>query len=175
MKVENHPADAVFLRPKTDSITGTTNNTKVGEDFASLMGESVAAKKDSTQGTGAMDLLSGNRQEYNATSFLSQSSLAQLQLTRLQLNSQVQLTPKETSEKIEEALGLLEEYAVALGDPANSLKDLAPLAEELSLSADSLNSLSLGLANGDPLKDIASETATISKVEALKFKRGDFV
>jgi hypothetical protein len=85
------------------------------------------------------------------------------------------VSPKEASEKIEEALGLLEEYAVALGDPANSLKDLAPMAEELSLSADALNKLSQNLPQGDPLKELGSETATISMVEALKFKRGDFL
>jgi hypothetical protein len=174
MKVENNPADAVFLRPKNDSITGAANNAKVEEDFASLM-EKSSSNAQNTQSIGAMDLISGNRQEYSSASFLSQSSLAQLQLTRLQLRSQVQASPKETSEKIEEALGLLEEYAVALGDPANTLKDLAPMAEELSLSADSLNTLSSSLANGDPLKGLASDTATVSKVEALKFKRGDFV
>jgi hypothetical protein len=173
MKVDNHYTDAVFLRPKNDSITGAPRIVQGEEDFASLVEKSG---QDLVKNLSATEVITGTSSDKSGSAaFLSQSSLAQLQLARLQLSSQAQESPKEASEKIEEALSLLEEYAVALGDPANTLKDLAPMAEELSLSADSLNILSQGLAQGDPLKELGTETATLSKVEALKFMRGDFV
>jgi hypothetical protein len=174
MKIDNYSPDAVFLRPKNNSITGAPNpKIANGEDFASLLdkkGETTIPSLNSTE------LLVGQGSEKTTSSaFLTQSSLAQLQISKMQLQSQSQLTSSEVTAQIQEALSLLENYAVALGDPENTLKDLAPMAEELSLSADNLNTISKSLTGSDPLKNLTSETATLSAVEALKFKRGDFV
>jgi hypothetical protein len=173
MKIDTYPTDAVFLRPKSDSVTGAPK-TSTEEDFAALMENANSAMKTVTTGLSEGNL---SQSELNSSAqLLTQDSLAQLQLTRLKLGTETtKLTPEEAAKQVEETLSLLEDYAIALGDPATTLKDLAPLADELSLSADSLNSLSLGLNKDDPLKDISSETATIAAVEALKFKRGDFV
>jgi hypothetical protein len=175
MKVDSYTPEAVFLRPKNESsITGAPKVNKEGEDFASLMDKSSDKVIPSLNGS---ELLTGASGEKTATTaFLSQSSLAQLQIAQMQLTSQTsQATAKEVTEQVQEALSLLESYAVALGDPENTLKDLAPMAEELSLSADALNNLSKGLKTDDPLKGITDETATIAAIESLKFKRGDFV
>jgi hypothetical protein len=172
MKVDSYTPEAVFLRPKNESsVTGAPKVNKEGEDFASLMDKNSRNLIPSLNGS---ELYSGASGDKTATAaFLSQSSLAKLQIAKMQLESQA--TNEEVTQEVQEALNLLESYAVALGDPNNTLKDLAPMAEELSLSADSLNKLSKSLKNEDPLKSITDETATIAAVESLKFKRGDYV
>jgi hypothetical protein len=172
MKVDSYTPEAVFLRPKNESsITGAPKVNKEGEDFASLMDKNSQNLIPSLNGSELYTGVSGDKSA--TTAFLSQSSLAKLQIAKMQLESQA--TNEDVTEQVQEALSLLESYAVALGDPNNTLKDLAPMAEELSLSADSLNKLSSSLKNEDPLKSITDETATIAAVESLKFKRGDYV
>ena len=172
MKIDNYNPNAVFLRPQNESSVASPKITKDGEDFAALM----ESEKASASSPDASKLLSGLSGEKAASAaFLSQSSLAQLQIARLQLEQGREATDQEVTQQIEEALSLLESYAVALGDPKNTLKDLAPMAEELSLSADALNNLTKGLKAGNPLREIADETAAVAAVESLKFTRGAFV
>jgi hypothetical protein len=171
MKIDNYPTDAVYLRPQTGSVTDGTKR-KGREDFAALLDQAPKDAKGGQEGLAAISELNGS------SALLAQSSLAQLQVARLKATEAAAapaITTEEAVRQVEDTLSLLEDYAIALGDPATSLKDLAPLAEELSLGAASLNSLSKGLKEDDPLKGISSETAALAGVEALKFKRGDFV
>ncbi|MDR1040227.1 MAG: hypothetical protein LBR80_08700 [Deltaproteobacteria bacterium] len=177
MKVDpNRIAEAVFLRPQTE--TAAARAQKAGSaDFAALMEQGPGASEGLKS---AMELLSGTKssERSQASEFLSRNSLSQLQLSILKADSASgtpAATPQEAAQKIEETLGLLEEYAVSLGDPSNTLKDLAPLAEELSFASGGLDSLTKKLPEDDPLRELGSETATLAAVEALKFKRGDFL
>jgi hypothetical protein len=173
MKIDNFSPDAVFLRPRNDSVTNTQNNQNTGEDFAALLDETV---KNSTSNTSSvLSTLSANTELNQSAQFLRDQSLSALTLTKLKLENEKTPTAEEALKEMEETLSLLENYAIALGDPATSLKDLAPMAEELSFSAKSLDTLSKSLEEGDPEKELSEEIATIAGVEALKFKRGDFV
>jgi hypothetical protein len=181
MKVDpNRIAEAVFLRPQTETSAAQAQK-DASADFAALLEEQSQAKASSGPDglKTAMELLSGSQGSGRgaAAEFLSRNSLSQLQLTVLKTESAgtPPASPQEAVEKIEETLGLLEEYAVSLGDPSNTLKDLAPLAEELSLSAGGLDSLTRKLPEDDPLRELGSDTAALAAVEALKFKRGDFL
>jgi hypothetical protein len=179
MKIDpSHAAEAVFLRPQTE--TAAARAQKAGSaDFAALMEQGPGASETMGGAKSAMELISGSKSEDRgaAAEFLSRNSLSQLQLSILKADTGAAppATPQEAAQKIEETLGLLEQYAVSLGDPSNTLKDLGPLAEELSLTAGNLDSLSKKLPEDDPLKDLSSETAALAAVEALKFKRGDFL
>ncbi|MDR3153032.1 MAG: hypothetical protein LBW85_01880 [Deltaproteobacteria bacterium] len=178
MKVDpNRIAEAVFLRPQNETPAARAKQAG-SADFAALLEQAPGASENGA--LSASELLSGSRESKGAASeFLTRNSLSQLQLSLLKADSASQAapaaTPQEAARKIEETLGLLEQYAVQLGDPANSLKDLAPLAEELSLSAGSLDGLAKGLSEDEPLRELGSETAALAAVEALKFKRGDFL
>ena len=171
MKIDTYSADAVFLRPKTDSAAqaGQKNS---AENFAALVEN---ASRTAEGGLQASQLLSGRSGPAGGAELLSQSTLAQLQINRLKASENSALSPEEAVKQVEETLSLLENYAIALGDPSAALKDIAPLAEELSLNAESLNTLSQGLKSGDPLKELSSETASLAAVEALKFRRGDYI
>ncbi|MDR2351586.1 MAG: hypothetical protein LBF22_00215 [Deltaproteobacteria bacterium] len=165
MKIDSQAAlNAVLLRPKTETTsTGSA-------EFAALV-ENLSSNKESTQASAnkAVNYSSPGSLE----SLLARSSLAQLQIYNTQ--PVTSSSPQETTAKIEETLSLLEEYAIALGDPGTSLNEISPLADLISSNAQGLNKLSLNLKDGDPLKDLSSDTATLAAVEALKFKRGDFV
>ncbi|MFZ5587822.1 MAG: hypothetical protein ACOZHQ_18040 [Thermodesulfobacteriota bacterium] len=71
-------------------------------------------------------------------------------------------------------LDSLESYAQALGNPGVSLKQLEPLAADLERRAEALEA---GLAAGeaDGLSGLAQEALTQARVEAIKFRRGDYV
>ncbi|MDR0882448.1 MAG: hypothetical protein LBP55_07885 [Candidatus Adiutrix sp.] len=78
-------------------------------------------------------------------------------------------------QQVEKALDQMEKYAAALGDPDRSLRDIAPLAEDLQKSAGQLAEISQGLLESNPLKGLANDTAVLATVEAMKFRRGDYV
>jgi len=77
--------------------------------------------------------------------------------------------------QLESALDKIEQYASALGDSSKTLKDIEPLASDLKKTAGELSELSRNLAEGDPLKSISNETAILATVEAMKFRRGDYI
>ncbi|MDR2946794.1 MAG: hypothetical protein LBV79_08620 [Candidatus Adiutrix sp.] len=77
--------------------------------------------------------------------------------------------------QLESTLDKMEQYADALGNPAKSLKDIEPLAADLEQTAGRLSELSRSLPEGDPLKGMSNEAAVLATVEAMKFRRGDYV
>ncbi|MDL2226035.1 hypothetical protein LJB86_00025 [Deltaproteobacteria bacterium OttesenSCG-928-M10] len=77
--------------------------------------------------------------------------------------------------QVESALDKIEQYADALGDSTKTLKDIEPLANELNKAAGQLSQLSQRLPEGDPMKSLSSDTAVLATVEAMKFKRGDYI
>ena len=81
----------------------------------------------------------------------------------------------KVDKQLESTLDKMEQYANALGDSSKSLKDLEPLAADLELTAGRLSELSRGLPEGDPLKGLSNDAAVLATVEAMKFKRGDYV
>jgi len=81
----------------------------------------------------------------------------------------------QTKQQLERTLDQMDLYALALGDGARTLKDIAPLADDLGQAADRLSRLSHKLKENDPLKGLSSEAAVLATVEAMKFKRGDYI
>ncbi len=72
-------------------------------------------------------------------------------------------------------LDTMEQYAAALGDATKSPRDLEPLAHEMEKAAGQLSELSRGLPDNSPLKGMSNDAAILATVEAMKFKRGDYV
>lgn len=72
-------------------------------------------------------------------------------------------------------LDTMEQYAAALGDTSRSLRDVEPLARDLEAAAGKLSELSKNLPDDSPLKGLSNDTAVLATVEAMKFKRGDYV
>lgn len=72
-------------------------------------------------------------------------------------------------------LDKMEEYAAALGDSRKSLREVEPLAQDLEAAAGKLSELSKNLPADSPLKGLSNDAAVLATVEAMKFKRGDYV
>jgi hypothetical protein len=75
----------------------------------------------------------------------------------------------------EKTLDLLGQYQQALADPAQSLKQINPLVESLSLKVEHLQKLTQQFADGDPLHKIIREVGVVSAAEIAKFNRGDYI
>ncbi|MFH1035399.1 MAG: hypothetical protein V1806_12900 [Pseudomonadota bacterium] len=81
--------------------------------------------------------------------------------------------------QVDSLLQALDDYASALGDGGKSLKDLEPLTQDLEQRADELDQgLSGSGLNGqsqDDLTSLAVQAVTQARVEAFKFRRGDYL
>ncbi|UQZ88284.1 hypothetical protein C4J81_03300 [Deltaproteobacteria bacterium Smac51] len=86
--------------------------------------------------------------------------------------SEVRNTPQQ---QLESTLDKLDQYASALGDSSKTLKDIEPLAEDMRKAAGQLSETSSKLSDDDPMKGLTNEAAVLATVEAMKFKRGDYV
>jgi hypothetical protein len=75
----------------------------------------------------------------------------------------------------ENTLSLLGKYQQALGDPAQTLKQINPLVESLSQKVDHLQKLTQQIDAKDPLQKIIREVGVVSAAEIEKFNRGDYV
>jgi len=81
----------------------------------------------------------------------------------------------QVGQQVEKTLDTMEKYAAALGDSKVTLKELAPLADDLNKAAGQLTEMSRKLPDNDPMKSISNDTAVMATVEAMKFKRGDYI
>jgi hypothetical protein len=73
----------------------------------------------------------------------------------------------------EQAMGRLDAYSKSLLDPGMSLKDIAPMVEELGQLRTAVLDAGSFLSDSDPLKGIMNEVASTINTEVLRFKRGD--
>jgi hypothetical protein len=100
------------------------------------------------------------------------TALGEIASTGLQLQDQSSIV----SGKTDRLLGLLDLYSSKLENPEESLKNIAPILEQINENADSLlkESVSLGTGNRD-LKDIATQTIIAARTEYQRFQRGDYL
>jgi hypothetical protein len=75
----------------------------------------------------------------------------------------------------EQAMELLDGYALALSDPAVSLKKLQPMVNELASLKEGLDKTVAGLSDDDPLKGILKDVGATLESEVLRFSRGDLL
>jgi hypothetical protein len=159
MKIDRQILDSVFLRPQENQRTG--KDSQVG-DFAALLKTGSGHEENNPVPAGL---------DEGSAALWANSLLGRIQAD--QAASVGSLPGAE--EEIGGVLDILEKYMTALGDPAMSLKQIAPLADDLDRGAMRLDKIATGLGQDDPIKGLTNETAVLAAVEALKFKRGDFV
>ncbi|MDR3205375.1 MAG: hypothetical protein LBV23_11675 [Deltaproteobacteria bacterium] len=164
MKIDEFKLDSVFLRPRQDKDNQAVKGAGV-ENFDSLL-----------KAEGLKNVVSSSLNLDKASAaLLSSSFLGKIQAGQALGTSETIEIQEPMDRQIGDLLEKLEQYAQALGDSDKSLKDIAPMAEELESEALRLDKLVSSLQSEDPLKKLGSDTATLAAVEALKFKRGDFI
>lgn len=78
--------------------------------------------------------------------------------------------------KTDKLLDMLDTYAVQLENPEFSLRNIAPVLEEINSKADALLEDSQFLGKEDStLKSIAIQAAVTARTEYEKFQRGDYL
>lgn len=81
--------------------------------------------------------------------------------------------------QVDGLLTALDHYATALGDNSKSLKDLEPLTQDLEQRAEELDQglggAGLSGQSEDDLTSLAVQVVTQARVEAFKFRRGDYL
>lgn len=89
---------------------------------------------------------------------------------------QIQQPSEIVSGSTDKLLGMLDDYASQLENSGVSLKQLAPVLEQINEDAEKLLSQtqSLGNANAE-LKNIATQAAVTAQAEYVKFQRGDYL
>jgi len=75
----------------------------------------------------------------------------------------------------EQAIELLDGYALALADPAVTLKSLQPIVNELADLKEGLDKTVGALSDDDPLKGILKDVGATLESEVLRFSRGDLL
>lgn len=111
----------------------------------------------------------------SAASILESGALGLIQANRGLAEAGAADSTQTTLRQLERTLDQIDRYAAALGDLKAPLKNLAPLADDLDQSADRLSRLTRDLSESDPLKSLSTETAVLATVEAMKFRRGDYI
>mgnify|MGYP001111081476 CR=1 FL=1 len=75
----------------------------------------------------------------------------------------------------EQAVDMLDSYAKSLSDPAQTLKQIAPVVDELEAMRSSILEARSFLADSDRLKGVMDDVASAINTEVLKFRRGDLI
>lgn len=70
---------------------------------------------------------------------------------------------------------LVESFRRELGNPDASLKDIAPLLQNLELYRDKMLNEVKELPEGDPGRQLVEEMAALATTESAKFHRGEFI
>ncbi len=73
----------------------------------------------------------------------------------------------------DQALDMLGEYASALQDPSQTLKDLAAKVGELQGIKSDVDNAAVAISPDDPLKSIMDEVSASLETEIVRFTRGD--
>lgn len=161
MKITN-PLNQLIIAAKTQAKPGEA---APNQSFAALFNTESEPRPQALSGVpGSSEIERGN----------AASLVGRLMTNRPAETAKATAGADNSVNNLEEALLTLDSYAQALGDTRQTLKDLAPLAEALEPLAERLSRA--GREIGDPvLKSLFDQTAVTATVEAMKFKRGDYV
>ena len=77
-------------------------------------------------------------------------------------------------DRIEDFIGLLDQYHKKLSDPRVSLKNIDPIIREIDLAKENLTPVLDSLPEGEKLKNILNQALVTASLEVSKFYRGDY-
>ena len=78
-------------------------------------------------------------------------------------------------ERVYKFLNILDDYHHKLGDRQVSLKEVDPLINRLETENENLRPVLESLADGDELKEILNNVLITASLEAIKYRRGDYI
>ena len=135
----------------------TKNNspTPAGQEFGSILKERVEKSKNEVMDT--------------------QQSTFVHPLNGIQMNAPFKLDKPLVLERLENLIGLLDQYRNKLADPGITLKNIDPIIKQIDLESEKLGPALESLPPEDELKDLMNQTLVTASLEVTKFYRGDYI
>jgi hypothetical protein len=151
MKIHNNDQILKNLYPETK----TAAQPPAEKEFGSILKESVENVKKENVGP-------------RPTTFISSMSGVQM-ITSSKYDKQFAL------DRIENLIGLLDQYRHKLADPGITLKNIDPIIREIDQETENLAPVLDSLPEDEDLKNIVNQTLVTASLEVSKFYRGDYI
>ena len=151
MKIQNNDQILKNLYPETKS----TRQPTADKEFGAILKESVENGKNEITGT-------------RQTTFMHP-------LNGVQMSASSSFDKQFALERIENLIGLLDQYRHKLEDPGITLKNIDPIIQEIDQEKENLAPTLDSLPEDDELKKLLNQTLVTASLEVTKFYRGDYI
>lgn len=96
-------------------------------------------------------------------------------LTGVQMSPSSKVDKQFTVDRIENLIGLLDQYRHKLADPGITLKNIDPIIRKIDRETQNLAPVIDSLPEDEDLKNIINQTLVTASLEVGKFYRGDYI
>lgn len=96
-------------------------------------------------------------------------------LTGIQMSPSSKADKQFTLDRIENLIGLLDQYRHQLADPGITLKNIDPIIRKIDRETQNLAPDIDALPDDEDLKNIINQTLVTASLEISKFYRGDYI
>ena len=151
MKIHSNDQILKNLYPETK----TTPQAPAGEDFGTILKESVENVKQEVTGP-------------QQTTFISS-------LNGVQMSTSSKFDRQYALDRIENLIGLLDQYRLQLADPGVTLRNIDPIIRKIDQETENLTPVIDSLPEDEDLKNIINQTLVTASLEVSKFYRGDYI
>ncbi len=151
------------LLPKTKEVKGPRRASGENDVFQKALDQALAEPSGASQGLEAVGP--------------GPDPLAHMDGVLPPLALEEKLDPVQTEGlmRAERTLDVLERLERMLGDSRRTLKEVAPVVQDLEDEVGRLNQVLARLDSSDELHPILSQVAATAMVQSLKFNRGDYL
>jgi hypothetical protein len=96
-------------------------------------------------------------------------------LNGVQMRTSSKCDKQFTLDRIENLIGLLDQYRHKLADPGMTLKNIDPIIKKIDQETENLTPVLDSLPEDEDLKNIINQTLVTASLEVSKFYRGDYM
>ena len=151
MKIDNNDQILNNLYPDAKTVPRPAAD----KEFGAILKERVANVK--TEGTGPRQ-----------TAFINP-------LSPIQLSTSSKWDKQFALDRVENLIGLLDQYRCKLADPGVTLKNIDPIIMKIDQETENLTPILDSLPEDEDLKNIINQTLVTASLEVSKFYRGDYI
>ena len=93
----------------------------------------------------------------------------------VQMLGAVKFNKQNALDRIENLIGLLDQYRLKLADPGVTLRNIDPIIKKIDQETENLKPVLDSLPQDEDLKNIINQTLVTASLEVGKFYRGDYI
>ena len=151
MKIHNNDPILKNLYPDAKTVP----QPPADKEFGTILKESVASVKQEDTGP-------------RRTTFTNP-------LNGIQMSTPAKFDKQFALDRIENLIGLLDQYRHKLADPGITLKNIDPIIRKIDQETENLTPVLDSLPEDEDLKNIINQTLVTASLEVSKFYRGDYI